>query len=85
MKHYTVMGVKETLYVYGAAHEGDWYIDYEGAEDDSNAQLFSVYEKQEGGGEVWLADFDCRENAELFVKVKKEAENGSNRRNNNDN
>ena len=78
MKHYSVIGVKETLYVDGAVHEGDHYINYEGVEDDSDAQLFSVYKKQEGGGEVWLADFYCREDAELFVKVKEEAEDGSN-------
>jgi len=76
MEHFSVMGVKETLYIYGTEYEGDWYIDYEGVEDDSDAQLFSVYKKQGGGGEVWLADFRCREDAELFVKVKKEAEDG---------
>ena len=54
MKSYSVRGLVERLYVDG----------------DDEAQMFSAYEKQEDGFDIWLADFYRREDAELFASLK---------------
>jgi hypothetical protein len=72
MNNYKVRAVKENLYIDGSKWEADYLLDFDEADNDEKADLFSVYQVNEDGTDDWVADFYRREDAELFARVKAE-------------